>query len=108
MGLNGAWLAENEWFQSARLKQYPARLGHPATWLVTGGRGAGKTRLGAEWVNALVRGLPPFTKRNLRYGRIALVGETLGDVRDVMIEGPSGLLAISRRYRPASNPAGGG
>ncbi len=105
MGLNGAWLAANEWFQSARLKQYPARLGHPATWLVTGGRGAGKTRLGAEWVNALVRGLPPFTKRNLRYGRIALVGETLGDVRDVMIEGPSGLLAISRRYPPRFEPS---
>jgi phage terminase large subunit-like protein len=28
-------------------------------------------------------------------GRIALVGETLADVRDVMIGGPSGLLAVS-------------
>ena len=94
MGLNGASLAKGEWFQFARVKQYPAMLDYPATWLVTGGRGAGKTRLGAEWVNALVRGLPPFTPSTCKYGRFALVGETLGDVRDVMIEGPSGLLTI--------------
>ena len=62
------------------------------TWLVLGGRGAGKTRTGAEWIRALVEGRPPFASRP--YGRIALVGETLGDVRDVMIEGVSGLLAI--------------
>ncbi len=105
MGLNGASLAKGEWFQFARVKQYPAMLDYPATWLVTGGRGAGKTRLGAEWVNALVRGLPPFTPSTCKYGRFALVGETLGDVRDVMIEGPSGLLTISRRYRPRFEPS---
>ena len=82
----------------ARLAQYPLLPLQPAIWLVTGGRGAGKTRLGAEWVNALVHGLSPFTRR--RYGRFALVGETLADVRDVMIEGPSGIATISRRDRP--------
>ena len=48
-----------------------------------GGRGAGKTRAGAEWVRfaALFGGCR----------RIALVGPTLSDVREVMIEGPSGL-----------------
>ena len=50
-----------------------------------GGRGAGKTRTGAEWVRGLVAaGL----------GRIALVGETFADVRDVMVEGVSGLLPV--------------
>ena len=67
---------------------------------MTGGRGSGKTRLGAEWVNALARGLPPFAKSGQHYGNFALVGETLGDVREVMIEGPSGILAVSRGDRP--------
>ncbi|MEO3387852.1 terminase family protein [Mesorhizobium sp. CAU 1741] len=68
------------------------------TWLVVGGRGSGKTRLGAEWVNALVRGAGPFCDD--RYKQLALVGETLGDVREVMIEGPSGILSITAQDRP--------
>ena len=63
-----------------------------------GGRGAGKTRLGAEWVNALARGLAPFARR--RHSTIALVGETLGDAREVMIDGPSGIRTIARGERP--------
>lgn len=43
----------------------------------------------------MARGLPPFTERDQRYLQIALVGETLGDVREVMIDGPSGLVAIN-------------
>ncbi|MCT8999622.1 terminase family protein [Chelativorans intermedius] len=85
------------------MAQYPVGARLKPTWLVMGGRGSGKTRLGAEWVNALVRGLPPFTRH--RYGRIALVGETLGDVREVMIEGPSGLLTVSRGIRPRFEPS---
>ena len=67
---------------------------------MTGGRGSGKTRLGAEWVNALVRGLPPFARDMQRYGRIALIGETLADVREVMIDGVSGIVAVARQGRP--------
>jgi phage terminase large subunit-like protein len=52
-----------------------------------GGRGAGKTRAGAEWVRGLVE------RGEAR--RVALVGPTLHDVREVMIEGPSGILAVS-------------
>ena len=63
-------------------------------WLILGGRGAGKTRSGAEWVRAKALGIPPLGETPAR--RIALVGETLGDVRRVMIEGISGLLAIHR------------
>lgn len=90
-------LVLDEWIATARLAQLP--FGAPAPiWLVLGGRGAGKTRLGAEWVDAHVRGFPPFATQ--RYGQIALVGETLGDVREVMIDGPSGIVTIARRDRP--------
>jgi phage terminase large subunit-like protein len=93
-----AYAIEREWLGVARLAQYP--LGSIFdNWLVMGGRGAGKTRLGSEWVNALVRGLPPFAGGK-RYGRLALIGETLSDAREVMVEGPSGILAVSRRARP--------
>ncbi len=60
------------------------------TWVILGGRGAGKTRAGAEWVRAQVEG-----SRSLQAGvarRVALVGETYDQVRDVMIEGESGIL----------------
>ncbi|MGE0522447.1 MAG: DNA-packaging protein [Variibacter sp.] len=65
------------------------------TWLALGGRGAGKTRAGAEFVRSLVLGLAPYATRP--HGRIALVGETLHDVREVMIEGVSGLLRVHPR-----------
>ncbi len=71
----------------------------PPAWLVMGGRGAGKTRLGAEWVNCLVHGLAPLATMD-RTTPIALVGETIADVRDVMIEGPAGIMASSRVKRP--------
>lgn len=61
-------------------------------WLLLGGRGAGKTRAGAEWVRAHALGL--WEDETVRPRRIALVGETHADVRRVMIEGGSGLLAI--------------
>jgi len=54
-------------------------------WLFLGGRGAGKTRAGAEWVRGVVEGGAQ---------RIALVAPTFNDVREVMIEGPSGLMNI--------------
>jgi phage terminase large subunit-like protein len=69
------------------------------TWLALGGRGAGKTRLGAEFVRALVHGHGPYA--DARYGSIALIGESEHDVREVMIEGPAGILRTSpRSQRP--------
>jgi phage terminase large subunit-like protein len=56
-----------------------------------GGRGAGKTRAGAEWVRETVLA---GVARNGDAERIALVGETIADVRDVMVNGPSGLLGL--------------
>ena len=72
-------------------------------WVVMGGRGAGKTRTGAEWVRGLALGLPGFAQKPV--GRIALIGETMGDVRDVMVEGVSGLLAVHGRERPLWEPS---
>lgn len=64
-----------------------------------GGRGAGKTRAGAQWVSGVVAGLAGYGP--CKTGRIALIGETFADVRDVMVEGESGLLACAPpRDRP--------
>ncbi|NGP18683.1 DNA-packaging protein [Devosia aurantiaca] len=55
------------------------------TWLLLGGRGAGKTRAGAEWVRSLAeQGIGP----------IALVGETMTEAEAVMVKGDSGVLRV--------------
>jgi phage terminase large subunit-like protein len=87
---------KHDWQVWARDDQLPpecAADGLPwRVWLILGGRGAGKTRAGAEWVRAKALGVPPVGAEPAR--RIALVGETMADVRRVMIEGASGLLAV--------------
>ncbi|HEX5006823.1 MAG TPA: terminase family protein [Hyphomonadaceae bacterium] len=83
-------LLKHLWRLWARESQLPPE-GDWSIWLMLGGRGAGKTRAGAEWVRHLVE------KRGVK--RIALVGPTLHDVREVMIEGPSGLKAIAPEGR---------
>ncbi len=98
-----AWAIRDEWIQEARGAQYPLSVTTP-TWMVVGGRGAGKTRLGAEWLDMVARGLGAFGPR--REGlRIALVGDTLGDVREVMIEGASGVATLDRAGRPRYEPS---
>jgi len=76
----------NSWEFLARPKQKPP-AGNWRIWLIMAGRGFGKTRTGAEWVRGKVEA---GTAR-----RIALIGRTAADVRDVMVEGPSGIIAIS-------------
>ena len=63
------------------------------TWVCIGGRGAGKTRAGAEWVRAQAEGTRPQAPGPCR--RIALMGETYDQVREVMVFGDSGILAVS-------------
>ncbi|WP_353308248.1 terminase family protein [Shimia sp. NS0008-38b] len=63
------------------------------TWVILGGRGAGKTRAGAEWVRAMVEGAGPLDTGAAR--RVALVGETIDQVREVMVFGESGLIACA-------------
>jgi phage terminase large subunit-like protein len=67
--------------------------GNWRSWVIMGGRGAGKTRAGAEWIRACVEGSRPMDHGRCR--RIALVGETLDQVREVMVFGESGILACS-------------
>ncbi|MEP3049684.1 MAG: terminase family protein [Roseibium sp.] len=72
-------------------------------WLLMGGRGAGKTRAGAEWVRARALGHQWGDKTSA--GRIALVGETFADVREVMVEGVSGILSVHpKQDRPVWIP----
>ena len=67
------------------------------SWVIMGGRGAGKTRAGAEWVRSVVEGSTPLDKGRCR--RVALVGETIAQVIEVMIFGDSGILACSPEDR---------
>ena len=91
-----AYQALYEW----RLWARPEQLAPPSawtTWLVMAGRGCGKTRTGAEWI-----------RERIASGarRIAIAGRTAADVRDVMVEGESGILACSPHYeRPQYEPS---
>lgn len=84
----------NAWRRIARPEQLPPDLEF-LVWLYMAGRGAGKTRSAAEWFNEKAR-TPGL--------RLALIGRTPADVRDVMIEGESGILACSRGARPVYEP----
>ncbi|MBI2262892.1 MAG: DNA-packaging protein [Caulobacterales bacterium] len=66
--------------------------GRWSTWLFLGGRGAGKTLAGASWLADQAEALGSG-------GRLALIGPTLHDVREVMIEGVSGIRSLSRWTR---------
>ena len=61
-------------------------------WLAMAGRGFGKTRMGAEWVRERAEADGRL--------RIALVGATMAEARNVMVEGESGLLAIATNGMP--------
>lgn len=101
-----------DWPLWARPDQHPPASASWRQWVVLGGRGAGKTRLGAEWIRALACGLPWAGQASvagrhvhLKAGRIALIGETFQDVREVMIEGESGLMRVHPRHqRPQYEP----
>lgn len=63
------------------------------SWVIMGGRGAGKTRAGSEWVRRMVEG--PTASAPGKCHRVALVGETFDQAREVMVMGESGILACS-------------
>ncbi|HLY46366.1 MAG TPA: terminase family protein [Stellaceae bacterium] len=87
----------HDWPFRARPAQLPP-TGEWRVWLLLAGRGFGKTRTGAELVHARVG---TYAAR-----RIALVAPTAADVRDVMVEGESGLLAIAAPgNRPLYEPS---
>jgi len=83
------------WEAWARNDQLPPR-GDWSIWLILAGRGWGKTKALSEWVRGVAQ----------PGARIALVGATAADVRDVMIEGESGILAVCPEWeRPVYEPS---
>jgi phage terminase large subunit-like protein len=96
VALNEAQAFEYDWRYRARPEQL-APEGSWRTWLLMAGRGFGKTRCGAEWVRGAVQA---------GHRRIALIAPTAADVRDVMVEGESGILAIHPdEERPLYEPS---
>jgi phage terminase large subunit-like protein len=90
-------LRSYDWSFLARPSQLPPP-GWWRTWMVRAGRGWGKTRVGGEFVRGEVEAG--------RAGRVALVARTAADARDVMVEGESGILAISPPwFRPKYEPS---
>jgi phage terminase large subunit-like protein len=88
---------KTDWEFWARDAQLPPS-GDWRVWLLLAGRGFGKTRTGAEFVRARVG--------SGRARHVALVAPTAADVRDVMVEGESGLLAVSPdKERPVYEPS---
>src|SRR4029078_10201079 len=83
-----------DWYRYARDEQL-APDGDWKIWLFLGGRGAGKTRSGAEWIAHQVRAQGVT--------RVALIAVSHADARSVMIEGPAGLLNCSEgaEYEPS-------
>lgn len=84
-----------DWGANARPKQI-APTGQWTHWLVLAGRGFGKTRVGAETIRQWCD----------RYPIIHLVGPTTQAVRDVMIQGESGILnCFPPHQRPIYEPS---
>lgn len=82
--------------QHSRTEQRPPLDDDWDTWNLLAGRGFGKTRTGSEWVIRMAKDHP----------RGALVGPTAADVRDIMVEGESGILACARPgFRPQYQPS---
>ncbi len=103
-----AWLCGNSLCDGSPHKSMPTRHARAnqrlpfkrgdgkagALWMA--GRGYGKTRIGAEGVRSLIK----------THGRFGLIGRTAADVRDVMIEGESGLLNVFPKWeRPDYQPS---
>jgi predicted phage terminase large subunit-like protein len=91
-------LLDTDWAAIARPEQLPPEGEWWSNWLILAGRGAGKTRAGSEWVRGQAEAAT--------VSRIALVGPTASDVRDVMVEGDSGILAVCpNSNRPTYEPS---
>jgi phage terminase large subunit-like protein len=69
-------------------------------WMYLAGRGAGKTRTASEWVREEAK----YTNTGQR--RFALVARTAADVRDVIVEGESGIINVTpHSERPLYEPS---
>ena len=93
------------WDFNGRPEQFePA--GNWSIWVVCCGRGYGKTRLGSEWVRSQMCGATPLAPGKCR--RMAIIGETAKDLREVIARGTSGVLAVHPpEFRPTYTEKGG-
>jgi phage terminase large subunit-like protein len=88
-----------DWSAWGRPEQQ-APEGDWAIWAYIAGRGAGKTRTAAEWVREQAK----YTTDGQR--RFALVARTAADVRDVIVEGESGIMNVTPpSERPLYEPS---
>lgn len=88
---------EHHWPFWARPDQLPPP-GDWRTWALIAGRGTGKTRSSAEWVRDQAE--------SGRYVNMGIIGPTADSVRRIMVEGPSGILAIAPPWcRPEYEPS---
>ncbi len=93
-GLSDNALASLPWiFEFWALPHQLPPQGDWKSWVIMGGRGAGKTRAGSEWVRRKVEGATPEAPGEC--SRLALIGETFDQTREVMVFGDSGILACS-------------
>jgi len=77
-----------------------APQGEWSIWMYLAGRGAGKTRAAAEWIREEAK----YTTTGQR--RFALVARTAADVRDVIVEGESGIISVTPpSERPLYEPS---
>lgn len=85
------------WHKQSRPEQR-VPIGNWRVWLILAGRGFGKTRTGSETIRQwAIEG---------RYKQIALVARSETEAREVMVEGPSGLLNIHpKSERPTWEPS---
>lgn len=58
-------------------------------WIIIAGRGFGKTRTGAETIKKWVE--------SGKYKNIALIGDSIDDAREIMVEGKSGLIEVCKK-----------
>src|SRR5262245_18564296 len=88
---HGPW----QW-NHARADQYPPADDDWLAWVLRSGRGARKTRTGSEYTHRMAAAT----------GRIAIVGATGADVRDIMMEGESGIMTVAAPdMRPHYEPS---
>lgn len=89
---------ESDWSRIARPNQLAPPGDWWTIWLLLAGRGFGKTRSITEFVRSEVEA---GCARH-----IAVVGASASDCRDILVEGPCGLLAIAPKWnRPTYEPS---
>lgn len=78
-----------DWKLWARPEQAPPNDNSWGVWLYLAGRGAGKTKAASEWIREKAK------TTNEGQLRFLLVARTAADVRDVVVEGDSGIINVS-------------